>query len=149
MKTIAAVGVGMGRKDNLAQRRRGAEISDKTGEAWEFEEGGVRKNRFPKGFPPSREHASACGREESGSPIGSPGLAYWGNPRRADSAPRSGGPLHLQLTVLLGAVPKIEIDEGLARNPRLVCHLLEIVDGLAIYPHRHRLLQVLGVRILT
>jgi hypothetical protein len=48
-----------------------------------------------------------------------------------------------------GAIPQIEVDEVLIREPRLYSHLLEIGNGVAIQANRDWLLETLDVRVLA
>jgi len=47
------------------------------------------------------------------------------------------------------AVAKVKIDQALIRNPHSLRNRFEIGNGIAIQPHRDRLLQVFDIRVLA
>ena len=57
------------------------------------------------------------------------------------------GPGHLQLTLVLGAIGKIEVDKRLVWDTGLLRHSLEIVDGIAVQIDRDLLFHCLGIGI--
>lgn len=48
-----------------------------------------------------------------------------------------------------GAVAKVEIDQALIWDSHFFSDGLEIGDRITIQPHRDRLFQIFGVRVLT
>jgi hypothetical protein len=59
-----------------------------------------------------------------------------------------GSPLHLQFPAVLDAVPEVEVDQVLIRDPRLGRHRLEVGHDVLVQADRDRLLEVLDVGVL-